>query len=104
LILRTTPEAYNKLMARGWESKAIEDQIAEAEATRERRAREELSPSEIERRRRKKGLLVERERLERERLKSHKKRYLVLLDRTVRHIEMELSSLEEPDGEVPDSD
>ena len=86
-------------MARGWESKAIEDQIAAAEDRKELRAREERSPSEIERRRRKKGLLVERERLERERLKSHKKRYLILLDRSVKYIEMELAGLEEPDSD-----
>ena len=86
-------------MARGWESKAIEDQIAAAEARQEVRAKEELSPSEIERLRRKKGLLVERERLERERLKSHKRRYLVLLDRSVKYIEMELGKLEEPESD-----
>jgi hypothetical protein len=53
-------------MARGWESKAVEDQIAAAEARKELREKETLSDSQIERRRRKKGLLVERERLERE--------------------------------------
>jgi hypothetical protein len=86
-------------MARGWESKAIEDQIAAAEARKELREREALSPAEIEHRRRKEGLLLERERLERERLKSHKRRYLALLDRTVRHIETELAALEEPDSD-----
>lgn len=86
-------------MARGWESKAIEDQIAAAEARKELREREALSPAERERRRRKAGLLLERARLERERLQSHKRRYLELLDRTVRHIDMELSRLEEPDSD-----
>ncbi|MFY9608851.1 MAG: hypothetical protein WAU45_09585 [Blastocatellia bacterium] len=86
-------------MARGWESKAVEDQIAAAEARKELREREALSDSEIERRRRKEGLLVERARLERERLQAHKRRYLELLDRTVKHIEMELAKLEEPDSD-----
>lgn len=86
-------------MARGWESKAIEDQIAAAEAEKEQRARKALSPSQIERQRRKEGLLVERARLERERLNTHKRRYLVLLDRTVKHIEMELARFEEPDSD-----
>ena len=85
-------------MARGWESKAIEDQIAEAEARREARTKKARSPAETERKRRKDGLLLELERLERERLKSNKKRYMVLLDRTVRYVEMELAGLEEPDS------
>lgn len=86
-------------MARGWESKAVEDQIAAAEARKELRSKEELSPEEIERRTRKKALMIEHARLERERLKAHKKRYLVLLDKTVRHVEMELASLDEPDSD-----
>lgn len=86
-------------MARGWESKAVEDQIEAAEARKQLREREALSPAEIERRRRKEGLLLELARLERERLKSHKRRYLALLDRSVKHIELELAALDEPDSD-----
>ena len=86
-------------MARGWDSKGVEDQIAAAEARKELREREALSSSEIERRRRREGLLLELARLERERLKSHKRRYLALLDRSVKHIELELAAFDKPDSD-----
>ena len=85
-------------MARGWESKGIEDQIAAAEARKELREREALTAAEIERRKRKEGLLVERARLEREMLHAHKRRYLVLLERALKHVEAELTKLEQADS------
>jgi hypothetical protein len=81
-------------MARGWESKAIEDQISAAQAKQEAQARQTLSASEIERQKRKQGLLLERARLTREMEKSHKRRYLVLLERALKHVEAELARLE----------
>ena len=50
-------------MARGWESKAIEDQISAAEAKQEGRAKVSLTPQEIERQKRQQGLLLERQRI-----------------------------------------
>jgi len=47
-------------MARGWESKSVEDQIAAAEAERELRDRQELSTEEREQSERHKSLLLSR--------------------------------------------
>ncbi len=85
-------------MARGWESKAIEDQISAAEAREEARAKQALTESEIARRKRKEGLLMERARITREMQEGHKRRYLVLLERALAHVEAELARLEQDDS------
>jgi hypothetical protein len=84
-------------MARGWESKAVEDQISAAEAREEARAKQALTESEIQRRKRKEGLLLERARITREMQEGHKRRYLVLLERALAHVEAELARLERDD-------
>ena len=91
-------QAYNESMARGWESKAVEDQISEAEAKAQARAKRHLTPSEIERQKRKEALLVERARIEREMREGHKRRYLALLERSLAHVESELSKLEQDES------
>jgi hypothetical protein len=85
--------AYNDLMARGWESKAVEDQISESEARREARSKQALTESQIERINRRRTLLLERARLERERQAANKRRYLALLDRSIDHLDAELARL-----------
>ena len=81
-------------MARGWESKSIEDQINAVEAKEDARAKEAVSASDIERRKRKESLLFERARLEREIHAATKRRHLVMLERALTHIEAELAKLE----------
>jgi hypothetical protein len=85
-------------MARGWESKAIEDQISAAEAKEEARAKQALTESEIKRRKRKESLLLERARITREMQEGHKRRYLVLLERALAHVEAELARFEQDDS------
>ncbi|HET9530852.1 MAG TPA: hypothetical protein VFQ92_10895 [Blastocatellia bacterium] len=86
---------YNNHMARGWESKAVEDQISAAEAKKEAQGRQRLSELEIERQKRRQGLLLERGRIMREMEESHKRRYLVLLERALAHVEAEIALLEQ---------
>jgi hypothetical protein len=81
-------------MARGWESKAVEDQIEDAESRRAARAKDESSGEESERERRRRGLLLERTRLLREMERGHKRRYLGLLERGLAHVESELARLD----------
>ena len=47
-------------MARGWESKSVEDQIGAAEAAKEARNKPRLSIHDLERRRRLESLLLSR--------------------------------------------
>jgi len=81
-------------MARGWESKSIEDQINAVEAKEDARVKEAVSVSDMERRKRKESLLFERTRLEREMRTASKRRHLDMLERALTHIEAELAKLE----------
>ena len=81
-------------MARGWESKAVEDQIGEAQARKEARLKQTLTDSEIELQRRKEALLRERARIEREMERAFMRRHLLILERGLAHIDAELAKLE----------
>lgn len=83
-------------MARGWESKSVEEQISAAEQREEARSKRELTAIEIERKKKQQGLLLERARLTREMQKAHKRRYLVLLERALTHVDAELAKLDPP--------
>ena len=80
-------------MARGWESKAVEEQLAAAEAKKEAQSKEQLTAGEIERRARKEALLLDRKRIVRELEAAHNPRYRALLERTLAHVEAELAKL-----------
>ena len=81
-------------MARGWESKAVEEQISAAEARKEAKAARPLSRFEIEQQTRKKGLLLEIVRLTRELESASNQRYRELLQRSLDHVQGELAKLE----------
>ncbi len=87
-------------MARGWESKSIEEQIGAAESKKESRTKQALTPSEIERRRRRDGLLQERSRIVRLLEGTHNERYRALLERTREHVESELAKFDRSQSEL----
>ena len=82
-------------MARGWESKAVEEQIGAAEAEKDTRARRALTREEIELEMGRKHLLLERTRLVREMERASKRRHLSLLERGLAYVDSELAKLEE---------
>ena len=82
-------------MARGWESKAVEEQIGAAEAEKDTRARRAFTREEIELEMRRKNLLLERTRLVREMERASKRRHLSLLERGLAYVDSELAKLEE---------
>lgn len=84
-------------MARGWESKSIEEQINAAEAREEDRDKQALSALDIERRKQKEGLLVERARIVRQMQEAHKQRYIVQLEGALAHVDAELAKV---DGKI----
>ena len=81
-------------MARGWESKSIEEQISAAEDKEHARAKQASSAFQIERRKQKEGLLLERARIVRQMQGGHKRRYLESLERALAHVDEELSKWE----------
>ena len=81
-------------MARGWESKSVEDQMATAEADRGRRAAPRLSSAERDRRARAAGLLLSRARIVRDLDAARDARYRALLQLTLEHVDAELQRVE----------
>jgi hypothetical protein len=83
-------------MARGWESKAVEDQIAAAEAAKQAREGRELTAAERERRARREGLLLSRAKIVRELEAARDARHRAMLERALAHVEAELKGEGEP--------
>lgn len=81
-------------MARGWESKSVEDQIDEAQTSRQAQPGRALTAEDVELQKRKEALLLERTRLINELRRAYKRRHLEILERGLAHIETELAKLE----------
>lgn len=81
-------------MARGWESKNVEDQISEQEAARQRRAKPVLSAAETARAAEREGLLLSRARALAALQSACDGRYRALQERTLAHIDEELARLD----------
>jgi hypothetical protein len=90
--------AYNKHMARGWESKAIEEQLGAREAEKEARAKPQLTADELAERARIEGLQLSRARIVRELEAARNQRYRALLERTLAHLDAELARFETSDA------
>jgi hypothetical protein len=82
-------------MARGWESKAVEDQINEAEerARRKQAAEDEISPEERARRERLDSLQLSRARTLSQLEQATRAAHREMLQRTLRALEAEIDSL-----------
>ena len=80
-------------MARGWESKSIEEQISERQADSENSPKNKLSPIEIEQRSKREGILLARSRTLSALQVAHDDRYRTLLERTLAHLDEELGKL-----------
>jgi hypothetical protein len=83
-------------MARGWESKAVEDQIGAAEAKKEAEARPVLTPAERELQSRREGLLLARARIVSMLGAARDERHLAQLEQALAHADAELEALEAP--------
>ena len=82
-------------MARGWESKAVEDQINEADerARREQSAQDKLSPQERQRLQRMESLKLSRARTLDQLESVTNSAYREMLKRTLRSLETEIEEL-----------
>jgi hypothetical protein len=79
-------------MARGWESKSIEQQIEDARTDANRSPALTSAPAEAELRQRREGLLLQRSQILQEIESAHNLRYRELLNEMLRHVESQLSS------------
>jgi len=80
-------------VARGWESKSVEDQISERAAEHKNPIKKELSRLEIEQKSKKQGILLARTRTMTALESTQDDRYRELLRRTLDHLDSELRKL-----------
>jgi hypothetical protein len=83
---------YTRIVARGWESKAVEDQIASAE---ERKAvsKPARTPDELERESRRHSLLLQRTKIVRDIEHARAARHRVTLQQALDYIDAQISAL-----------
>jgi len=80
-------------MARGWESKSVEQQ-QEERSEQNKPARAPLSPGEQQRNRKREGLLLSRGRLEQQLLASSNPRHRQMLEQAIAELDRQLSFFE----------
>jgi hypothetical protein len=80
-------------MARGWDSKAVEDQQAAAEAAKETRSRPMLTADERERRAKRDGLLLARAKISKDLESAGNQRYRAMLEQAISHLDREIETL-----------
>ena len=82
-------------MAKGWESKAVEDQVQEAEKSPKDNRKKQLTPQQMEAHRRKAVLLLSRARVEKDLNASQDARYKEQLAKALSDLDAQISALEE---------
>jgi len=87
-------------VARGWESKSVEEQISQREGDSQKSAKQELTPRQLELRSQRESILLARTRILSSLESACDSRYRALLERSLSHLETELERL---DAEEPAS-
>jgi len=82
-------------MARGWESKAVEDQIRAAEEKKETQRRGAVTPAERERQNRRAGLLLSRAKIAADLDAARDERHRGMLRQALEYIDGQINQLEE---------
>lgn len=82
-------------MARGWESKSVEDQIAASEGTHDQAAQPEITAAQRERANRRETVRLNRARTLQSLQTACDRRYRALLEETLAHLNAELAALED---------
>jgi len=81
-------------MARGWESKSVEDQIGDAQAEKDARSKPFLSPEAREQQSRKQTLLLSRSQILGRLKMARQARYRTQLEAALAHVDAQLSEFE----------
>ena len=81
-------------MARGWESKAVEEMVEAKAEARLASAVTVESPEAADRRHRREGLLLSRARVERELGAARDARYRAMLERSLAHVDAAIAALD----------
>ena len=86
--------SYTLVMARGWESKSVEDQIGDAEAQRDAQAQRQTSPRQREQQERQNSLLLSRAQILGRLKLARNERYRAQLESALKHVEAQLKECE----------
>ena len=81
-------------MARGWESKSVEDQLDAADAARQDRAERHLGAQQRERQAKKESILLSRAQILARLKAATNARYRVQLELALKHLDQQLKDLE----------
>jgi hypothetical protein len=81
-------------MARGWESKSVEDQMGAAQAERDARAKPHLSPQQIEQNEQRHSLLLSRSQILSRLKVTRNARYRAQLNSALKHVDAQLRECE----------
>lgn len=81
-------------MARGWESKSVEDQIGDAQAEKDAQAKRQTSPREREQQGRRESLLLSRAQILGRLKLTTNSRYRTQLEAALKHVEQQLKEAE----------
>jgi hypothetical protein len=84
-------------MAKGWESKAVEDQIQASQEADQENPRKQFTPEQMEAHRRKEVLLLSRTHVEKDLNASQNPRYRDQLIQALAHIDAQLSKMKDVD-------
>jgi len=82
-------------MARGWESKSVEDQVQDSQSNDTGKRRPQLTPAQADARRRREVLLLSLARVQRDMELSRDQRYREQLARALADLESQLATLED---------
>lgn len=82
-------------MARGWESKSVEDQMGDAEAAKEDRAKLHLSAQERVKENRRQELLLSRTQIAGRLKATTNARYRAQLESALEHLDVQLREMED---------
>jgi hypothetical protein len=80
-------------MARGWESKSVEDQMSDAQAEKEARSKPFLTPAEREQQTHKQSLLLSRSQILSRLKLAQNARYRAQLEAALDHVETQLRDI-----------
>jgi hypothetical protein len=84
-------------MAKGWESKAVEEQIQESQQAEQENPRKQFTAEQMEAHRRKEVLLLSRSRVAKDLDASQNPRYRDQLTQALSHIDAQLAKMDDAD-------
>jgi len=85
---------YTEIMARGWESKFVEEQISQREGDSQKSAKQILTPRQLELRSQRESIHLARSRILSSLESACDSRYRALLERSLSHLDTQLARLE----------